>query len=108
MWLCPLQHIPMHTKFMNTSILEGYKIFPVLGRGWDHDWDHCPVAAVAMQEVAPGAKPLGQEEHYLQVKSCISQHPESLDCTSLLPGAISRPHNYREMFSVVCVRRTTE
>lgn len=26
MWLCPLQHIPMHTEFMNTRILEGYKI----------------------------------------------------------------------------------
>lgn len=60
--------------------------FPVLGRGWDHDWGCCPVT---MQEVTLGAKPLGEEEHYLQVKGCISQHPESLDCTSLLPRAIS-------------------
>lgn len=66
------------------------------------------MAAVAVQEVAPGAKPLGQKEHYLQGKGCITQHPESLDCPSQLPGAISSPHKYRDMLNDVCVRRTIE
>lgn len=58
------------------------------------------MATVAMQVVASGAKPLGQEEHYLQVMGCTGQHLEPLDCASLLPGAISSPHKYREMLSV--------
>lgn len=67
--------------------------FPVLGRGWGHDWDHCPVAAVAMQEVAPGAEPLGQEEHYPQTKGCTAQHAECLDCASLLLEPLPVPTN---------------
>lgn len=106
--LCPLQHVPMHTKFRNTGDFGAIQDpFPALGEGWGHSWDclphgwsvPCGSAVLVLQEVAQGlpqvtalgAKPPGEEKYHLQGKGSIGRGTEPLASPSLLPRAIFQP-----------------